>query len=270
MKGEQLSNFKPTRRQQLSNRTFVVCFMVHATKGIVLRTVAYGETSVIASVYTELFGLQSYLVNGVRSSKKSNNKGNLFQPASIIEIEVYHNELKNLQRIKEARWHYLFREILFDVHKNAVALFITELLQKVIRQPEHNPDLYNFIEDAYIELDKADKQIVLNYPLFFLLHFTAFFGFNLQDNYSAHNQVLDLKEGNFVKENPLHPYYIDSSKGGFVSQLLKVMHPGELHHISLNNTIRRQLTESLLVFYALHVQDFGTIKSLPVLQEVLG
>lgn len=244
--------------------------MLHATKGIVLRTVAYGETSVIVSVYTELYGLQSYLVNGVRSSKKSNTRGNLFQPASIVEMEVYHNELKNLQRIKEARWHYLFREILFDVHKNAVALFMTELLQKVIRQPEHNPDLYNFIEDAYIELDKADKHIALNYPLFFLLHLTAFFGFNLQDNFSADKQVLDLKEGNFVHENPLHPYYIDAAKGAYVSQLLKVMHPRELQHISLNNSIRRQLTESLLIFYALHVQDFGTIKSLPILQEVLG
>ncbi|MBX3254412.1 MAG: DNA repair protein RecO [Chitinophagaceae bacterium] len=244
--------------------------MVHATRGIVLRTVIYGETSVIASVYTELYGLQSYLVNGVRSSKKTNTKGNLFQPASIIDIEVYHNELKNLQRIKEARWHYIYQQVLFDVHKNAVILFMTELLQKVIRQPEHNPNLYSFIEDAYIELDKAEKKIVLNYPLFFLLHLTSFLGFNLQDNYSSEKQVLDLKEGNFVKEHPIHPYYIEPVKGSLVSQLLKVMHPNELQHITLNNTLRRQLTESLLLFYALHIQDFGTMKSLPVLQEVLG
>lgn len=243
--------------------------MVHATKGIVLRAIAYGETSVIVSVYTELFGLQSYLVNGVRSNKKSNTKGNLFQPASIVDMEVYHNDLKNLQRIKEAKWHYLYQDVMFDVYKNAIALFMTELLQKVIRQPEHNPDLYNFIEDAYMELDKADKKIVLNYPLFFLLHLAAFFGFNLQNNFSTEKQVLDLKEGNFVHENPLHPFYIDPVKGAMVSQLLKIMHPRDLDHITLNNIMRRQLTESLLLFYGLHVQDFGTMKSLPILQEIL-
>ena len=145
--------------------------MVHTTKGIVLRTVAYGETSVIALLYTELFGLQSYIVNGLRTTKKSSVKSNLFQPSAILELEVYHNELKNLQRIKEARWHYLYQQIFFNIPKNAVALFITELLQKVIRQPEHNPNLYNFIEDAYIQLDKADTKVTAGYPLFFAFVF---------------------------------------------------------------------------------------------------
>ncbi|HET6995795.1 MAG TPA: recombination protein O N-terminal domain-containing protein, partial [Chitinophagaceae bacterium] len=74
---------------------------IHKTKGIVLRVVKYGETSVIVSIFTELFGLQSYLVNGVRtSSKKGAGKAVLFQPSAILELVVYHNELKQLQRLK--------------------------------------------------------------------------------------------------------------------------------------------------------------------------
>ena len=90
--------------------------MNHTTKGIVLRTVKYGETSVIVSVFTELFGVQSYIVNGVRSaSKKGGTKANLFQPAAILELVVYHNEQKNLQRIKEYRWPVLYEYIFSDV-----------------------------------------------------------------------------------------------------------------------------------------------------------
>ena len=60
--------------------------MVHKTKGIVLRTVKYGETSVIVTIMTELFGLQSYLINGVRSqSGKGGTKAGLFQPAAIFQ-----------------------------------------------------------------------------------------------------------------------------------------------------------------------------------------
>ena len=82
--------------------------MVHNTKGIVLRVVKYGETSVIVTIYTELFGIQSYIVNGVRTtSKKGASKASLFQPAAILDLIVYHNELKNLQRIKESRWSAL-------------------------------------------------------------------------------------------------------------------------------------------------------------------
>ena len=244
--------------------------MVHTTKGIVLRTVSYGETSVIVLLYTELFGLQSYIVNGARTSKKTASKNNLFQPAAILELEVYHNDLKNLQRIKEGRWHYLYKDIFFNIPKNMVALFMTELLQKVIRQPEHNPDLFNFIEDAYIQLDKADIKVTAGYPLFFALQLTSFFGFSIRDDYTPSKKILDLREGEFVKHLPLHPYYLQEPASAAVSQLLKVMQPLELHNIALPLAVRRELLESILQFYALHIQDFGVMKSLPVLQEILS
>src|ERR1700712_2316525 len=96
---------------------------VHKTTGIVLRTIKYGETSVIAAIYTELFGLQSYLVNGVRtSSKKGPGRASLFQPGAILDLVVYHSELKNLQRIKEFKWGYLYKHIFSDIFKNSVAL----------------------------------------------------------------------------------------------------------------------------------------------------
>ena len=86
--------------------------MTHKTKGVVLRTVKYGETSVIASVYTELFGVQSYIVKGVRqATKKSQGKSNYFQPGALLNMVVYHNELKNLQFIKEYEWSYLYNEV---------------------------------------------------------------------------------------------------------------------------------------------------------------
>ena len=151
---------------------------VHKTKGIVLRRVKYGETSLIVSIYTELFGLQSYLINGVRtSSAKGSGKANLFQPTAILEMVVYHNELRQLQRIKEFKWGYLYEHILTDVKKNAVASFMIELITKCLKQPESNEDLYNFIEDAFIYLDKSDDAVMANFPLFFALHLPVFFWF---------------------------------------------------------------------------------------------
>jgi len=67
--------------------------MIFSTSGIVLRSVKYGDTSSVVSIYTRQFGIQSYLVNGVRGAAK-NSKVHLFQPASVVELEVYHNQLK--------------------------------------------------------------------------------------------------------------------------------------------------------------------------------
>lgn len=244
---------------------------LHHTKGIVLRTVKYGETSVIVSIFTELFGVQSYLVNGVRvASKKGSGRANLFQPSAILDMIVYHNELKQLQRIKEFKWAHIYQHILSDVRKNAVALYMIELLTKCLKQPESNPDLFHFAEDAFLHLDEANNTVTANLPLFFTLHLPVFFGFRVNDNYSASHQWLDLQAGEFVDQQPMHPHFLDDKQAYVTSQLLKVQQPGELNDIKLNHDFRRNLLYRYEVFYALHLQDFGTLKTLPVLREILG
>jgi DNA repair protein RecO (recombination protein O) len=244
--------------------------MTHKTKGIVLRAIKYGETSLVVTMYTELFGIQSYLINGVRvSSKKGSGKANLFQPSSILDLVVYHNELKNLQRVKEFKWGYLYQHLLFEVLKNSVALFMIELLLKTLKQPEPNPDLYFFIEDAFIHLDTSEPKAVANFPLYFALHLAIFYGFRISDDYSKENSFLDLQEGEFVNKRPSHPHFLEEPYSYITSQLLKVMQPVELKEVELNHETRRILLHAYQSFYALHVQEFGTMKTLPVLQEVM-
>jgi DNA repair protein RecO (recombination protein O) len=245
---------------------------LHKTKGIVLRTVKYGETSLVVSIYTEAFGIQSYLINGVRKETKRGGGGhaNMFQPAAQLNLVVYHNELKQLNRVREFNWAYLYQHIFFDVHKNAVALFMIELLQKCLRQPEQNTELFYFIEDAFIHLDEAPENVVANYALFFALHLMVFVGFRIDDSYSAEKPVLDLEEGLYSADRPNHPYFLEGQEAYMTSQLLKVMQPAELQHLSFNQAMRRRLMQSYQDFYALHIADFGTMKSLPVLQELLS
>jgi DNA repair protein RecO (recombination protein O) len=244
---------------------------LHKTKGIVLRTVKYGETSVIVTIFTELFGIQSYIVNGVRvSTKKGSGKANLFQPGAILDLVAYHNELHHLQRLREFKWSFLYQHIFFDVVKNAVILFMVELLSKTLKQPESNPELFYFIEDAFTHLDKADIQVVGNYPLFFALHLASFYGFRFSDRYSDQTTFLDLQEGEFVHEHPVHPHFLAPPYSYITSQLLKVMQPHELTQIKLNRETRRILLQAYQTYYALHIQDFGVMKTLPVLQEILG
>ena len=245
--------------------------MTHKTKGIVLRSVKYGETSVIVSIYSELFGLQSYIVNGVRSaSKKGSAKPNLFQPGAMLEMVVYHSDFKNLQRIKEYKWGLLYKYIFFDVVKNAVALFMVELFQKCLKQPEPNPDLFSFVEDAFLKLDEANEQELANFALFFSLHLASFFGLRITDNYSEGCSILDLHEGFFVEEKPAHTHFLEGKYSFATSQLLKTMLPSELVQVKLNKEMRRILLHAYETFFGLHIQDFGAIRSLPVIQELLA
>lgn len=244
--------------------------MLNNTKGIVLKTIKYGGTSVIVSIFTELFGIQSYLVNGIRIPGKSSSGASYFQSASILDLVVYHNELKNLQRIKEFRWNYIYKNVFNDVIKNAVAMYMVELLLKCLKQPEHNVDLFHFSEDAFTELDVANQAATANFPIYFCLQVAQFFGFKIQDEYSEKKIVLDLQEGTFIDHVPHHSFILENDYSYYTSQLLKVQHPKELSEIRLNNIIRNKILMALQSFYTLHIQDFGTMKTLPILHQIFA
>ncbi|MEP6948856.1 MAG: DNA repair protein RecO [Ginsengibacter sp.] len=243
--------------------------MIYSTKGIVIRTVKYGETSVIAAIFTEMFGIQSYMVNGVRSYGKT-SKAHFFQSSSILDMQVYHSELKNLQRIKEVNWSHLYRNILSDVTKNAVALYMVELLQKCLKQPESNPDLFHFCEDAFLQLDISDAEVTANFPLYFCLQLAHFFGFRLQNNYSDERNLFNCREGNFADKILANDYFVEAGISYYISQLLKASQPEDLLKIKLNKSIRRTILSALENYYAFHIPEFGTMKTLPVLHELLG
>lgn len=243
--------------------------MLYKTKGIILRNVKFGETSLVVTCFTEMFGLQSYMVNNVRiAPKKGTPKSNYFQPAGMLDLVVYHNEHKNLQRIKEYKWAHLYEHLFGDIFKNAVSLFMVELLNKCVKEPEPNPKLFYFMEDALLHLDKAGNSVTANFPIFFSLHLAVFFGFRISDTYSEKNNLLDLYEGVFIQQQPGHVHFLDGREAVAISNFLKVLHPGDLIQLKLNGEIRRRLLMAIENYYALHIADFGKMKTLPVLREV--
>lgn len=242
--------------------------MIYSTKGIVLRCIKYGETSVIASIFTEVFGIQSYMINGVRTSGKT-SKAHFFQPASLLDMQVYHNELKNLQRIKEVKWSVVYRGILNDVIKNAVALYMVELLHKCLKEPEANADLFHFCEDAFLQLDVGDANVMANFPIYFSLHLTQFFGLAIQDNYSEQKPVFSISEGSFINTNSLAADHLNIETSYLISQLLKAIHPKDLNEIKLNRNLRKEILQIIQSYYLWHIPEFGSMKTLPILSEIL-
>lgn len=243
--------------------------MLHNTKGIVLRVTKYGDTSVIISAYTELFGLQQYMVKGVRTtSKKGASKGVFYQPGAILQMEVYHAPMKSLQMLKEANWDYVYQTVYSDVLRNAVALYIVEVLQQTL-QPEPHPELFYLIEDTLKQLDKGGPGLVSNLPIYFLIHLSQTLGFGLQGKYSSETPLLDIKEGEFVATPPAHPYFLEAQTAQVASTFLQVQFYNDLETISLSGAQRKKILELFQLSLSWHYKKFSEIKSLPILQSIL-
>jgi DNA repair protein RecO (recombination protein O) len=222
--------------------------MLHKTRGVVFRFTRYGETSIIVNVFTEHFGLQSYIVNGVRS-KTGKGKIALYQPLTLLDLVVYHKENASILRLKEVKCLYPYRTLSTDVYKSSIALFINEVVNKAIKEESHAADLCQFLMESLMELD-AMTSGAENFHLIFMLQLSRHLGFGPQRT----SEIL----GVWMMEE-------EDEK-----MLTRLIDAGYQTPLKMTNAQRRSILDALIRFYNLHIETFGEVKSVEVLREVLG
>ena len=239
--------------------------MLHTTKGIVLHHLRYSETSVIARIYTERFGLQSYLIKGVRSPKAKIRLG-LLEHLSLLEMVVYYREGRGLQNIKEIRPSHAFQSMHTDIRKSSQALFINEVIYKSVKEQESNQELFAFLYNTVLQLDQAGV-FCAHFHLAFMTNLAAYLGFAPRRNYRQ-GYWFNLREGIFEEEKPLHSFYIEPEHAAVFNQLLQS--PGNAEPtLHIPSAARKVLLDRLIIFYELHLPSFGKLNSPEVLHEVL-
>ncbi len=239
--------------------------MLHKTRGIVFRVTDFGETSVVVKIYTELFGLQGFLVNAVRK-KNAKVKQNVLHPLSLVDLVVYHKERKGLHRVAEVRSNPALQHIPFHIVKNSFTLFIDEVLCKSIKEEEPNQQLFDFLFHS-IQLLDLQSPVNNDFHLCFLIRLTRYLGFYPTENYSEEEEIFNLREGIFQPGIPSHMNYMDAIQSEIFFSLLKSS-PDFSAGLSVPINQKRMLTEKILEYYRLHVTGFSEIKSLKVLEEV--
>ncbi len=241
--------------------------MLHNTPGIVLHQVKYSESSVIAKVYTELFGLQSYMIRGIRN-KKSKIKSSLLQHLTLVDMVVYHKSKSNIQNIKEIKIAYPFNSIPYDINKSSIAVFINEVLYHVIKEEEANVDLFRFLFSAIQILD-LKKSHYTSFHYLFLMQLAKHLGFFPQANYSKFNCNFNLEEGKFTNESGPENLNVKPPISLYISDLISSSFD-EMNFLNIPSIHKNQLLEILLNYYRMHLPVPLNIKSHQILQTVLN
>lgn len=239
--------------------------MLQNTRGIVFQQFKYSESSIIVKIYTEHFGLQSYIVKGIRS-RRSKTKPALFQPLNLLELVVYHKENKSLHHLKEVKVAFAYQSIPNDVIKRSLLFFLTELLYKSIREESADQSLFSWLFNALTWFDLSSNNII-NFHLVFMMQLTRFLGFYPKKSSEEHNEVFDLQEGLFAQHIPEHPNYVTGQQ----VKLLTMLHDSTFEmsgEIPMSNKERRKLLELLVFYFKLHQPGFGDMKSVDVLKSV--
>lgn len=240
--------------------------MQQKTLGIVLRSLKYGDTGVITTIYTEAFGRMSFIIQGIHG-KKSSVKGNLLKQLFLLEMEVDYKQGRELQRVKEIKNFSPFRSIPFGIAKSSQALFLAEVLEKVLREEESRPDLFEFLFRSIQMLDLMEDGIN-NFHLIFLTQLMRFLGFAPTTNYSTSSQFFDMIAGNFVILPPTHPWFLKNSESMAIAQLLGMNYQNSLE-FKPDKELRNILLDFIIEYYGLHLGNKLNLKSLEILREVL-
>ncbi len=228
--------------------------MLHTTQGIVLGHIKYRETSIIAKIFTKAFGLQAYIIQGVRTKKPKHNIA-LFQPLMLLDMVVRHKKQIGIQCVTEVRCSAPNSNILTNINKATMVIFLAEFLTKVIREEgEHNEPLFHFLWQEVMSLNQQTTDYDFFYLTFMLQlgHYLGFGVSTLQDIYKQ------------LRRSGQHWEIDQETLEDLNTLLLKQEH----RHMSMDKVLKRNVTEAIIKFYQLHIDSLDTLKSLKVLQEI--
>jgi len=234
--------------------------MLQKTNGIILHSLKYSDSANIVTIFTSEFGRVVYMVHGA-NKKKSKCRNAFLQALTILNMDVYHSPNKTIQSIKDIRIAFPLTGIPNHPIKNSLALFISELLYKCIKQTVADENMYYFLENSIQALDCCEEGLA-NFHLVFLLKLTRYLGFepNMEDKQFKY---FDLMNGVVTTSKTIHNHYLTPEA---TENFVRIMQADftNLKTISLHRDERYELLENIIEYYKLHLTDFYGLNSLPI------
>lgn len=234
------------------------------TKGIVLGTSSYNDKYSITHVFTRDYGTVSYLLP-LSKGKRSKIKASLFSPLSLVNIEAEHLPSRDIHRLRDVTSEIQLHNIRCDATKVAIAFFLSDFLQKVMRDASENESAFDYIRSSIEMLDEQQRGTA-NFHIAFLVGLTYYLGIHPNMNYSS-GDCFDLLNGEFISQKPFHSHYISAEQSIFMFYLHR-MNYRNMHHFKLSRENRNEILTQLITYYRLHLYDFPALKSLDVLREI--
>jgi DNA repair protein RecO (recombination protein O) len=238
--------------------------MIETSKAIVLKTLKYGDTSLIVTCYTQKFGLKSYMLKGILKAKKAKIKAAYFQPLMQLTLTANHNKKGSLNSIRDLEITNFYNSIYTNIKKQTIALFLAEMVYYAIREEEQNETLFKYLETSFLWLDTHNA--ISNFHLLFLLNLTKYLGFYPDIN-TLNTSSFDLLEGNFT--NSVNKNCITGNNLVQFKKLLGINFD-VIHTINFTALDRQEILAILIQYFELHLGGFKKPKSLEVLRSIFS
>lgn len=238
---------------------------IYKGRGVVLHTLKYGDSSLIVYLLTDVGGRRSYMVQGARSRTGHGSKFALFQPAFPVEFEGLESTRMEMHRFKEVRAGFTLRDIPFDVRKSTIALFMAEVLYRLVRESEPNEALFGFVWNSVGALDAMGGGVA-DFHLWFLANLSRFLGFCPGNEYEE-GAWFDMHEGLYTPVRPAHSGCMTQECTRILGEMVG-REVDVLGTLGLNRRQRVDFLNAMLAYFGYHLDAISAVQSVRILREV--
>lgn len=241
--------------------------MLQKCEGIVLRSIKCANGTTILDIYSSSMGRAQFSTGRRNPSRKGG--GMLSMPLSIVGLEYEHRPNVQIHRLKEWKLDYAPAEIPFHPLKGAIALFVAELLTRVLVEQEMNLGLFDYLKQSVVTLDRCSKGVA-NFHLVFLMQLARYLGIYPNLSQYAEGIGFHLQEAEFMPL-PLSPdaYLLHPEEARALHELAR-MNYQNMGLFAMNRVQRNRCLSLMLDYYQLHLPGMGTLRSVEVLQQLFA
>tara|TARA_B110000444_G_scaffold240916_1_gene256753 strand:+ start:370 stop:1050 length:681 start_codon:yes stop_codon:yes gene_type:complete len=225
--------------------------LIISTPAIILKTILYGDTSIISKCFTLKRGKIDVIVKGARSPKS--NKSVFFQPFSYTEIIFNEKNNRDLQLLSKVNYIKSWNRLQTSLKSMSYAFAIVEMTDKALEKNDTNANLFNtlvFVLDG-LDNERIEKNILFWYYEVSLLSELGFEpDFKTTDFHELNKKLVD---------ESIH--FIKILLNGDINSFPSLIFPKEISKI-ISNYLQSQLVY--------HIEGFHKLKSLKIIREILA
>lgn len=250
--------------------------MLAKSQIVVLHTIKHGDTGIVVQCYSSTAGRTALYFRG--SSKKMNN-ASLLHKLNILDVVAYSSSSGSMPTIREVTAPFNLSTLRSDIYKSSIAIFISELLGKTVREAEANPHLYSFISSS-IQILEHTTDGVANFHIHFLTQLCKMLGFMPMDNYSSSAPIFDMAAAKFIPEPFGIAPYGSQPVGKLESMLLHTLmntpstNLGNLscngQQLRISGELRLSYAKRMIEYISHHIGNTIEMKSLDILHQIFA
>ena len=233
--------------------------MKYKSRAITLTYTKQGENSIISKIFTEKYGLQSFIVKGVRS-KKAKKKLGIFQPLQLVDINATLILKKGLQYLDEITIIEPISADKINMRKNFLAIFIAEISSKVLQSNEQNSGLFKFIWEIKQKLYSTNT-VDENFALIFMLNLSKYLGF-FPSTENINAPFFNLETGEFSEKAFNLNIYLTEEKTTILKHLILEK------KMNVPQKLKSELLKDIMKYFNLHYYNLSNITSHLIIESL--